>query len=524
MAKMTKIQMIAEIMEHETDYKKSELMRMKVDQVRAEWKAMRAEKAEAEEMKADQEKPETVTEPESKPEKAEKPVKEAFNVYAMVTDRIIEQLEQGHIPWSKPWVAGKNAPFNRVSKKPYRGINPMLLKHGGEYASFKQWTELGGKIRKGEKSEIVVFWKRVSNQTEKDENGVVVLDENGNPKTRSYFVLRYYRVFHISQVEGVEPLETVEYPDVEIRDNDLNEYLNAYIDREGIDYQEIEGNDGAWYAPGFDQVRLPARKQFKAEAEYYSTKAHELVHSTLKAERCDRTRDNAGRSRFGSEDYSKEELVAEIGAAGLLNLFNVETDDSFRNSAAYIQSWIKVLRDDKKMIVSAAGKADKAIDYITQGYEGKTAETQSEPETTQEKPETKPEEPETEEKKTAKKGKKKTTKKPEGKTVKTAETPEEKLDMEIRHNIIGGFRWMVDGYYNSFLDRMENVLPKNYAELKQDIYDEVTNNRFDQTGKRLGKMPKDQRATLPEKEIREMIAELCGTDEAVKEMAVALKW
>lgn len=451
--------------------------------------------------------------------------KEKFNIYAMITDRFLDELEKGIIPWNKPWFGTQSGAFNRVTKKPYSLLNQLMLKHDGEYASFKQWTDLGGKIKKGAKSEIVVFWKPLV----KEEKG-----DDGETKKTTFCMLRYYRVFHISDVEDVEPLKTEDRPKVNIGNNDLNDTLNAYIDREGITYREIAG-DKAYYAPGFDEVVLPLKEQFKAEAEYYSTKSHELVHSTLKESRCNREAENAGRSRFGSEDYSKEELVAEIGAAALLNRFGLETPESFKNSTAYIQSWIKALRDDKKWIVSAAGKAEKAMEYIIGNpaetpddpEETKEPETVKEPETTQEKPEEKPEEPKPEtkktgEKKTAGKGKGKKTGKT--KTVKTAETAEEKLTMEIRHNIIGGFRWIVDGYYNSLLDKVENVLPRNYAELKQDIYDEVTNNRFDQTGKRLGKMPKDKREALPEKEIRAMIAELCGTDEAVKEMAVALKW
>lgn len=119
------------------------------------------------------------------------------NVYQMVTDRIIEELEKGLIPWNKPWTGVRSGAFNRISKKPYSLINQMLLKHNGEYATFKQWQDLGGHVRKGEKSEIVVFWKIY----EKEE-----INDNGEKEIKKIPLLRYYNVFHISQVEGVEPL------------------------------------------------------------------------------------------------------------------------------------------------------------------------------------------------------------------------------------------------------------------------------------------------------------------------------
>lgn len=120
------------------------------------------------------------------------------NVYEMVTARIIAELEKGNIPWEKPWTGTQTGAFNRISKKPYSLINQMLLLHTGEYATFKQWADLGGHVRKGEKSEIVVFWKILEKEeTDKD---------TGEKEIRKIPMLRYYNVFHISQVEGVEPL------------------------------------------------------------------------------------------------------------------------------------------------------------------------------------------------------------------------------------------------------------------------------------------------------------------------------
>lgn len=127
------------------------------------------------------------------------------NVYEMVTARIIAELEKGNIPWEKPWTGVRSGAFNRISKRPYSLLNQMLLQHSGEYATFKQWQELGGHVRKGEKSEIVVFWKIF----EAEETN----PETGEKETKKIPLLRYYNVFHISQVEGVEPLASEQLND-----------------------------------------------------------------------------------------------------------------------------------------------------------------------------------------------------------------------------------------------------------------------------------------------------------------------
>lgn len=128
------------------------------------------------------------------------------SVYEMVTDRIIKQLESGVIPWEKPWTGVKSGAYNRVSKKSYSLLNQMLLSKEGEWATFKQWTELGGKIRKGEKSEIIVFWKVLP---------VEEVQEDGTKTVKQIPLLKYINVFHISQVEGVEPLKNEELNDIE---------------------------------------------------------------------------------------------------------------------------------------------------------------------------------------------------------------------------------------------------------------------------------------------------------------------
>lgn len=278
----------------------------------------------------------------------------SVNVYELVTNRIIEQLENNIIPWEKPWSGTIDGAFNRVSKKPYSILNQMLLKYDSEYASFKQWKDLGGHIRKGEKSEIVVFWKMYPIK-EKQDDGTEII--------KTIPLLKYINVFHISQVDGVEPLKQKVTHDIEPIDK-AEKILNDYWNRENITIEHVKG-DKAFYSPMFDKIQLPLFEQFKQSEEYYSTAFHESVHSTMKTSRCNRQEDRKGKVvSFGSEEYSKEELVAEVGSAQLMNIVGIETTKSFRNSTAYIQSWLKVLRNDNKFIVSASSKAEKAVNYI----------------------------------------------------------------------------------------------------------------------------------------------------------------
>lgn len=276
------------------------------------------------------------------------------SVYELVTERIIEQLENGVIPWERPWTGVKSGAFNRISKKSYSLLNQMLLKYDGEYATFKQWSDLGGHVRKGEKSEIIVFWKiQPIEEKQKD----------GTKKVKQIPLLKYFNVFHISQVDGVEPLPADDLNDIEPIEKAEN-ILHDYWTREDITVEHIASNK-AYYSPSCDLIHLPLFEQFKEANEYYSTAFHESVHSTMKESRCNRAEERKGKLvAFGSEDYSKEELIAEIGSASLMNIIGIETKKSFRNSSAYIQNWLSVLRNDVKFIVSASSKAEKAVSYI----------------------------------------------------------------------------------------------------------------------------------------------------------------
>lgn len=277
----------------------------------------------------------------------------SINIYQMVTDRIISELEQGVIPWEKPWTGKGDGAWNRVTGKPYSFLNQMLLGKPGEYLTFKQCTEAGGKVRKGEKSSICVFWKQVPVEEEKD----------GVKKTKLIPMFRYYNVFHIDQCEGITQKHHLN-EDGDISETfdpieQAEEVLSEYLTREGIKFENVEG-DKACYRPSHDDIILPLRNQFQTAEEYYSTAYHEATHSTGHSSRLNRLKS----THFASGEYSKEELVAEMGSAMSLNRLGIDTDHSTRNSAAYIKGWLENIKGDNKLVVSAASKAEKAVQMI----------------------------------------------------------------------------------------------------------------------------------------------------------------
>lgn len=273
------------------------------------------------------------------------------NVYQIVTDRIIAELENGVIPWEKPWTGVRTGAYSRTTGKPYSVLNQLLLRRPGEYLTFNQVEQAGGSVRKGEKASIVVFWKPLP---------VKEKDQDGKEVTKIVPLLRYYHVFHIDQCEGVKPRFTED--DLKPIDPiaEAEAVLAGYSARSHVPIIHEKG-DRAYYSPSRDEIHLPLREQFPKVAEYYSTAFHESVHSTGHEKRLNRLSKTA---HFGNEDYSKEELVAEVGAAILMNEMGIETAGSFRNSAGYIQNWLTALRNDSRMIVSAAGKAEKAVRLI----------------------------------------------------------------------------------------------------------------------------------------------------------------
>ena len=213
-----------------------------------------------------------------------------MDIYKEVTDRIVAEMEKGIIPWEKPWIASGNC-VAHTTGKPYSLLNQMLLGRPGEYITFNQCQKEGGKVKKGEKSHMVVFWKWIEQEDE----------ETGEKKEIPF--LRYYNVFHIDQCEGISAkhTKTLHMPDGAEAIEEAQEIIYGYLERENVKLLHQEG-DRAFYRPSTDEVVLPIRKQFMSTAEYYSTVFHELTHSTGHASRLNRLTQAAF---FGSEDYSK---------------------------------------------------------------------------------------------------------------------------------------------------------------------------------------------------------------------------
>ena len=287
------------------------------------------------------------------------------NVYQMVTDRIVEMMQQGIIPWRKPWHfgavdSGEEQAISYATRRAYSALNQWLLGEPGEYLTFNQIQERGGSIRKGEKSRMVVFFKSAT-YTDKD-------PETGEEKQHSYPLLRYYNVWHLNQTEGIptkipagehQPQASGPAP-LEAAEAVILDYLQREAE---LRFQNDKPTGRAYYSPAEDMVVVPMLGQYDNAAEYYSTTFHELTHSTLKESRCNRVSGNA-HSYFGNADYSREELVAEMGAAMLCSNAGIDNKQAFRNSVAYIQSWIAALKNDPKMMVWAASRAEKAARYI----------------------------------------------------------------------------------------------------------------------------------------------------------------
>ncbi len=276
-----------------------------------------------------------------------------MKVEEIITQRIIDKLEQGTVPWRKPW-AGGGMPKNYINGKEYRGINPFLLGSVGYaypyFLTFNQTKQLGGNIKKGSKGMPVVFFKFMEKEN------------SDNPEKPERFpILRYYTVFNIEQTKGIDYSGTIaESPTLD--DFQANQEADKII--KGMpnkpECQEIENR--AYYSPIRDVVNMPKRAMFESEPAYYSTYFHELTHSTGHSSRLNR-KTLADQNAFGKQDYSKEELCAEMGAAMLCGYIGIE-NRTIDNSAAYIAGWLKALKSDKRFVIQAAGYAQKAVDYV----------------------------------------------------------------------------------------------------------------------------------------------------------------
>jgi antirestriction protein ArdC len=272
------------------------------------------------------------------------------DVYQIVTDRVISLLEAGTVPWRKPWAGGEyQFPRNLVSGKEYRGVNVWLLSCAGfgspYWVSYKQAAERGGQVRKGEASSLAVFWKRLE------------VDDKATGDKKWVPLLRYYRVFNVEQCDGLQ------YPKPEPRGVEFNPIAAAESIVEAMPKRpEIRhGEARAYYRRSADLVNMPARDSFEIEAEYYNTLFHELVHATGHESRIGRQLNE--QANFGSSSYAKEELLAEMGAS-YLSATAGTLHGTVNNSASYIASWLERLRNDRKLVVTAAAAAQKATDFI----------------------------------------------------------------------------------------------------------------------------------------------------------------
>ena len=289
----------------------------------------------------------------------------AKSVYEIVTERILEKLEAGTVPWHKPW-AGGGSPQNLVSGRGYRGVNIFLLGCQGftspYWLTFKQAKQLGGSVRKGERGTPCILWKWIKRS---DENA-----ETGETETKQIPLLRYYSVFSVEQCDGIsharleanqeepEPFNPIESAEA---------IVSGYPDPPSISH---DGRASAYYRPATDSIHMPERETFDSEAHYYATLFHEITHSLGAATRLARP-GVTNPARFDSHERSQEEMVAEIGSAFLLAEAGIDSDDLMDNSAAYISSWTKALRSDSKMVVLAAAQAQRSIDHVlSREFEG----------------------------------------------------------------------------------------------------------------------------------------------------------
>jgi antirestriction protein ArdC len=282
----------------------------------------------------------------------------SFDLYQTVTDQILAMLETGVVPWRSPILGRSQAgqPKNLNTGKQYRGLNVFLLAftayakgYGSSYwLTFNQAKERGGNVRKGEKSSMVVFWKQYET-TDK---------HTGQPAKIP--VLRYYNVFNAEQMEGIEIPDAVKFEPIEFNPIVEAEKITAgYVGGPVVNH---DGGQQAFYRPSTDMVHLPEQTRFASVEEYYSTLYHELSHSTGHSTRLDRKCDTEPKP-FGSTDYGKEELIAEMSSAFLCSHAGIQPR-VIENQAAYLQGWLKTIKGDKKLVISAAGAAQRSADWI----------------------------------------------------------------------------------------------------------------------------------------------------------------
>ncbi|MGO8843443.1 MAG: ArdC family protein [Methyloceanibacter sp.] len=287
-----------------------------------------------------------------------------MDVYAIITEKIVNLLEQGVVPWRRPWTL-TGLPCNLVSKKPYRGINHFLLSASKFVSPFwltmRQANQLGGSIRKGEESTIVVFWK-VEDLKQNGED--LEAEEHGDKKYRR-FVLRYYRIFNSEQCDLPQAVLD-KLPKIETHHHEPIAACAEIIGCMPNAPEIVHAGSKAFYSPITDRVTLPPPELFISSEEYFASCYHELAHSTGHAKRLARE-SILEAAPFGSAAYSREELIAEMAAAYLCAESGI-SPSVIENQASYLAGWLKQLRDDRKLVVHAAAQAQKAADYILRRF------------------------------------------------------------------------------------------------------------------------------------------------------------
>ncbi|MBD1848341.1 DUF1738 domain-containing protein [Cyanobacteria bacterium FACHB-63] len=282
------------------------------------------------------------------------------DIYQEVTESIIEAIEAGVGRWKMPWYSINELPRNIQSSKEYRGINTLVLwcqsiQRGylsAEWGTYRQWRERNAQVKRGEKSTLVVFWKVVDRNDKRPQaEEAPDMESESEISARQVLLARGYRVFNAEQVVGYCPKPTQARPRVEriAAAEQFFHSLGATVHR----------SDCAAYRPSSDDLLMPPFEAFIAAEPYYSCLAHEYTHWTGAAHRLNRMLT----TRFGSESYAAEELIAELGAAFVCATLGFSTTYR-KDHAAYIQSWLTLLKNDKKAIFNAASHAQKATDFL----------------------------------------------------------------------------------------------------------------------------------------------------------------
>ncbi|MHC4616431.1 MAG: ArdC family protein [Planctomycetota bacterium] len=291
-------------------------------------------------------------------------------IYKSITDVILKKLDEGIVPWSKPWVeynGGRMFPANGITRRQYNGINQLMLSCTGYSSPYwltsKQIANIGGEVKAEQTPMPIVFWK-FSKREKTDEGGNVVTDERGNTEFSTSCLMRQYFVYNVEQTTcelapapvSPEPEMPSEFEPVALCDKLILSARNM----PPVYHKESQ----AYYSPSFDFINMPVPESFKSKEGYYGTLFHEMTHATGHKSRLKRAGFD-GLAMFHRATYAKEELVAEMGAAFLCGITGISNDDATDQSAAYISGWRKAISKDKKLILEAAGAAQKAANYMT---------------------------------------------------------------------------------------------------------------------------------------------------------------